>query len=138
MPRLTSERTEEYVVELREPLRVLRTHAGPLRDERGAVDGRILTAEDITTSWMMQRRLTQAQRLESLARLAGGMAHDFNNLLGTILGFGALLLDQTPEDDPRHEAVTQIVEAAARAERLTGALLEFEPQRALRAAAAAA
>ena len=99
------------MVELREPLRVLRTHAGPLRDEHGAVDGRILTAEDITTTWMMQRRLTQAQRLESLARLAGGVAHDFNNLLGTIQGFGALLRERTPEDDPRHEAVTHILEA---------------------------
>ncbi len=124
LPRLTSERTEEYVVELHEPLRVLRTHAGPLRDERGAVDGRILTAEEITTSWMMQRRLTQAQRLESLARLAGGMAHDFNNLLGTIQGFAALLRDRTSEDDPRHEAVTRILEAVASAGRLTGALLE--------------
>jgi CheY-like chemotaxis protein len=124
LPRLTSERTEEYVVELREPQRVLRTHAGPLRDERGAVDGRILTAEDITTSWLMQRRLTQAQRLESLARLAGGMANDFNNLLGTIQGFAALLRDRTGPDDPRHEAVTHILEAVASAGRLTGALLE--------------
>jgi two-component system, cell cycle sensor histidine kinase and response regulator CckA len=123
-PRLTRERTEEYVVELRDPLRVLRTHAGPLRDERGAVDGRILTAEDITTSWRMQRRLTQAQQHESLARLAGGMAHDFNNLLGTIQGFAALLRDRTSEDDPRHEAVAQILDAVARAERLTAALLE--------------
>jgi len=124
LPRLTSERAEEYVVELREPQRVLRTYAGPLRDEQGAVDGRILTAEDITTSYRMQRRLTQAQRLESLARLAGGMAHDFNNLLGTIQGFGALLRDRTSADDPRHEAVTQILDAVARAGHLTGALLE--------------
>ena len=123
-PNLASERTEEYVVELRDPLRVLRTHAGPLRDEHGAVEGRILTAEDITTSWVMQRRLTQAQRLESLARLAGGVGHDLNDLLGTISGFGALLRERTPADDPRQEAIAEILDAVGRAGRLTGALLD--------------
>ena len=111
-PNLASERTEEYVVELRDPLRVLRTHAGPLRDEHGAVEGRILTAEDITTSWVMQRRLTQAQRLESLARLAGGVGHDLNDLLGTISGFGALLRERTPADDPRQEAIAEILDGS--------------------------
>ena len=125
VPRLTTEQTEEYVAELREPLRVLRVYAGPLRDALGDVVGRILTAEDITASWLMQRRLTQAQKMESMGRLAGGVAHDFNNLLGTILGFGSLLLERTPEPDPRHESVAQIVDAAERASRLTLALLEF-------------
>src|SRR2546426_6575930 len=37
------------------------------------------------------------------SRLAGGVAHDFNNLLGTVMGFGSLLLEQTPEGDPRRE-----------------------------------
>jgi two-component system, cell cycle sensor histidine kinase and response regulator CckA len=125
VPRLTSEQAEEYVAELREPLRVLRTYTGPLRDAQGAVVGRILTAEDITSSWVMQRRLTQAQKMESMGRLAGGVAHDFNNLLGTILGFGTLLLEQTSEPDPRHEAAAQIVGATERASRLTQALLDF-------------
>jgi two-component system, cell cycle sensor histidine kinase and response regulator CckA len=125
VPRLTGETSEEYVAELREPLRVLRVYAGPLRDAHGAVVGRILTAEDITAGWLMQRRLTQAQKMESMGRLAGGVAHDFNNLLGTILGFGSLLLEQSPEPDPRHEPAAQIVAAAERASRLTLALLEF-------------
>ena len=125
VPRITSEQAEEYVAELREPLRVLRTYTGPLRDASGAVVGRILTTEDVTASWMMQRRLTQAQKMESMGRLAGGVAHDFNNLLGTILGFGTLLLEQTPATDPRHEAAAQIVGATERATRLTRALLEF-------------
>ena len=125
VPRLTSEQAEEYVAELHEPLRVLRTYAGPLRDAHGTVVGRILTAEDITASWVMQRRLTQAQKMESTGRLAGGVAHDFNNLLGTVLGFGALLLEQTPETDPRHEPTAQIVNAAERASRLSLALLDF-------------
>ncbi len=123
--RLVGEEVEEFVAELHEPLRVLRTYAGPLRDVHGAVVGRIFTAEDITTNWVMQRRLTQAQKMESMGRLAGGVAHDFNNLLGTILGFGSLLLEQTSVDDARREPVTQIVGAAERASRLTEALLQF-------------
>ena len=123
--RLLSEEAEEYVAELKNPLRVLRTYAGPLRDAHGAVVGRILAAEDITTSWVMQRRLAHAQKMESMGRLAGGVAHDFNNVLGTILGFGALLLEQTGADDPRHEPAAQIVSAAERAARLTQALLAF-------------
>ncbi|HVP14958.1 MAG TPA: PAS domain-containing protein, partial [Terriglobales bacterium] len=123
--RLVSEEVEEFVAELHEPLRVLRTYAGPLRDAQGSVVGRVFTAEDITTNWVMQRRLTQAQKMESMGRLAGGVAHDFNNLLGTILGFGSLLLEQTSEDDVRHEPVQQIVSAAERASRLTEALLHF-------------
>lgn len=125
VPRLTSEQAEEYVAELHEPMRVLRTYTGPLRDASGAVVGRILTAEDITASWLMQRRLTQAQKMESMGRLAGGVAHDFNNLLGTILGFGTVLLEQTTEPDPRREAAVQIVAATERAARLTRALLDF-------------
>ena len=125
VPRLTDEQAEEFVAELHDPLRVLRTYAGPLRDAHGDVVGRILAAEDITTSWVMQRRLTQAQKMESMGRLAGGVAHDFNNLLGTILGFASLLLEQTPGDDPRHEPAAQIAGAAERAARLTQALLDF-------------
>jgi CheY-like chemotaxis protein len=123
--RLTSEEADEFIAELHEPVRVLRTYAGPLRDTHGAVVGRILTAEDITTNWMMERRLAQAQKMESMGRLAGGVAHDFNNLLGTILGFSSLLLEQTPAPDPRRESLGQIVDAAERAARLTEALLGF-------------
>ncbi len=123
--RLVSEEVEEFVAELHEPMRVLRTYAGPLRDVHGAIVGRIFTAEDITTSWVMQRRLTQAQKMESMGRLAGGVAHDFNNLLGTILGFGSLLLERTPAEDGRRDLVAQIVSAAERAARLTEALLQF-------------
>ena len=123
--RVMSEEVDEMVAELKNPPRVLRTWAGPLRDAHGIVVGRILTAEDITASWTMQRRLMQAQKMESMGRLAGGVAHDFNNLLGTILGFGSLLLEQTPPPDPRHEALTRIVDAAEHGARLTRALLDF-------------
>jgi PAS domain S-box-containing protein len=70
-----------------------------------------------------EAQLQQAQRLDSLARLVGGVAHDFNNMLGVILGCSELLgLSLTP-DDPRAADVAMIVETAKRAGALTRQLL---------------
>jgi len=104
---------------------VLHRYARPLRDELGQVVGRIVTVENVTTAWQMQRQLTQSQKMESMGRLAGGVAHDFNNLLGTILGFSSLLLEQAGADDPRRPGLEQIAQAADRASTLTAALLAF-------------
>jgi CheY-like chemotaxis protein len=73
----------------------------------------------------MQRRLTHAQKMESMGRLAGGVAHDFNNILGNILGFSSLLLEQSPEGDAKRPALEQIAQSAERASGLTAALLTF-------------
>jgi PAS domain S-box-containing protein len=123
--RLLSDEVKDEVAELKEPTRVLHRYAGPLRDELGQVVGRIVTVEDITSSWQMQRQLTHSQKMESMGRLAGGVAHDFNNLLGTILGFSSLLLEQVGKDDPRRAQLEQIAQSAERATNLTAALLAF-------------
>jgi len=123
--RLLSDEVKDEVTELADPVRVLRRYAGPLRDELGQVVGRIVTVEDVTTAWQMQRQLTHSQKMESMGRLAGGVAHDFNNLLGTILGFSSLLLEQVQRDDPRRTGLEQIAQAAERASNLTAALLAF-------------
>ncbi|HEY2955408.1 MAG TPA: response regulator [Candidatus Eisenbacteria bacterium] len=122
---LTSEEVSDSIVELEAPQRVLRRYTAPLRDTLGAGAGRLLILEDATPSWMLQRRLTHAQKMESMGRLAGGVGHDFNNLLGAVLGFAALLLESTPEGDERREPLTHIVGAARQAAKLTGALLAF-------------
>jgi two-component system cell cycle sensor histidine kinase/response regulator CckA len=122
---LLSDEVKDEVIELGDPPRVLHRYAGPLRDELGQVVGRIVTVEDVTTAWQMQRQLTHSQKMESMGRLAGGVAHDFNNLLGTILGFSSLLLEQVGADDPRRSGLEQIARAADRASTLTAALLAF-------------
>ena len=123
--KLLSDTVRDEVVELADPHRLLHRYAGPVRDEYGLVVGRIVTVEDVTGSWLMQRRLTHAQKMESMGRLAGGVAHDFNNLLGNILGFASLLLEQTEDGDGRREPLEQIAQSAERASGLTAALLAF-------------
>jgi len=70
-------------------------------------------------------QLFQAQKMESVGRLAGTIAHDFNNLLTVIIGYGSLLRDEIPEDDSKREMLEEILYAANQAARLTGQLLAF-------------
>lgn len=71
----------------------------------------------------LANQLQQAQRLESVGRLAGGVAHDFNNLLTVINGYGDLLLRQLGQDDPLRKPVGEMRKAGERAAELTRQLL---------------
>ncbi len=73
----------------------------------------------------LQAELLQAQKMESVGRLAGGVAHDFNNMLQTILGYSDLSLDQIEETSPVHEGLLEIRKAAMRSADLTRQLLAF-------------
>ena len=73
----------------------------------------------------LQMQLTQAQKMESVGRLAGGVAHDFNNMLGVILGYSELAMVQTDKNQPLHSALREIQLAAQRSADLTRQLLAF-------------
>ncbi len=80
---------------------------------------------DITDSKHLEVQFLQAQKMEAVGRLAGGVAHDFNNLLTGILGYGELLFWGLPEDHPRRRYVEEIIKTTERAAALTRQLLAF-------------
>jgi two-component system, cell cycle sensor histidine kinase and response regulator CckA len=73
----------------------------------------------------LQEQLMQAQKMESVGRLAGGVAHDFNNLLSIILGYGENILETLHSADPIKDQLSEIVNAGKRAATLTRQLLAF-------------
>ncbi len=84
-----------------------------------------LIAEDITDRRQLEEQLRQAQKMDAVGRLAGGVAHDFNNLLMVINGYTEVLLEQLEKDSPAHLKVQFIQQAADRAATLTRQLLAF-------------
>ncbi|MGC4067030.1 MAG: PAS domain S-box protein [Polyangiaceae bacterium] len=91
-------------------------------DLRGVRHVQAIT-RDITEKRRLEERLHQAQRLEAIGHLAGGVAHDFNNLLTPIVGNVELLLADLPDKDPSRADLEQVLSAAHRACRLTQQLL---------------
>ncbi len=73
----------------------------------------------------LQARLTQADKMESIGRLAGGVAHDFNNMIQAILGHASFMAEDLPPDSPLRENLREIVGAAERSAELTRHLLAF-------------
>ena len=80
---------------------------------------------DITRQRMLELEIRQAQKLESIGRLAAGVAHDFNNLLMVVLGHTTYLLKKAEESSPLQESLTAIESAATQCTRLTTQLLAF-------------
>ncbi|MEX0807410.1 MAG: cache domain-containing protein [Dongiaceae bacterium] len=89
-------------------------------------------AIDITESKEKERQLNEAQKLQAVGQLTGGVAHDFNNLLAVILGTSELMAERSRDDPVMRKTVEQIANAAERGAALTQRLLAFSRRQALR------
>ena len=104
------------------------TAHGLFFDERPA---RLVLAQDITERRCLEHQLRQAQKMEAVGRLAGGVAHDFNNLLTGIIGYADLLSAAPSQDPDRRNNLDEIRKAAERASSLTRQLLAYSRQQIL-------
>ncbi|MDD2335616.1 MAG: response regulator [Geobacteraceae bacterium] len=85
----------------------------------------IAVVEDITRRKQLEAQLFQAQKMEAIGQLAGGVAHDFNNILTGIIGFGTLMDMAMDKKDPQRQNLNHILAGAERAANLTKSLLAF-------------
>ncbi|HEX6902854.1 MAG TPA: PAS domain S-box protein [Thermoanaerobaculia bacterium] len=93
------------------------------------------TLRDISERVRLEGEIRQAQKMEAIGRLAGGVAHDFNTLLGTIRGYSEMLLSALPPEEVLRRHVEQIHRAALRGAQLTRQLLTFSRRQEIRAQA---
>lgn len=101
----------------------------PLVESDGRVTHYVAVKEDVTERRRLAAELEQAQRLEAIGRLAGGVAHDINNILAVIGGITDLVLDELPADSPRHADLLEVRAAVERGAGLTAKLLAFGRRR---------
>ncbi|HLH19186.1 MAG TPA: ATP-binding protein [Bryobacteraceae bacterium] len=97
----------------------------------GGRKARLAVLLDITGRRYLEEQLRQAQKMEAVGMLAGGVAHDFNNLLTIITGYSQLILNNLDSRDPNRHSVEQIMKAGERAAALTKQLLAFSRRQVL-------
>ena len=96
-----------------------------VRDEKGEIMVYRGILRDVTERKKLEQQLLQAQKMEAIGQLSGGIAHDINNILSTITGAGELLLSNLREDDPARVFVENIMTSAIKGGKLTQNLLTF-------------
>ncbi len=102
-----------------------------IKDNNGRPTHMAVAAIDLTREVELENQLRQAQKMEVVGQLAGGVAHDFNNLLQVILGYGDVVLSQEASNKLIHESIQEMVNAGERAAALVRQLLAFSRRQVL-------
>ena len=97
----------------------------PVRDAAGQIVNYVAAQRDVTHVAKLEDQLRQAQKMEAVGRLAGGVAHDFNNLLTGIMGYSELCLDEIASDHPIRKWLEEIKIEVGRSADITRQLLAF-------------
>jgi PAS domain S-box-containing protein len=97
----------------------------PIKDMNDRITNYAAVKQDITNERILEQQLAQAQKMESIGVLAGGVAHDFNNLLTVINGYAEMALMHIDSGNPLYKDIRSILSAGKRAENLTSQLLAF-------------
>lgn len=100
----------------------------PIRDGAGAITHYVSVSRDVTRERQLEQQLHQAQKMEAIGQLAGGVAHDFHNILAAIMGYANLLHEDLQDNGDLLEFVESIEQATERAAAITRQLLTFARQ----------
>ena len=117
--------TQNHVIASNGDQRLVEWYGSPVRNEAGEIDYFFGVGMDRTDIQLLEEQLRQAQKMEAIGRLAGGVAHDFNNILTTIQGHAERLLAQSDSSDDSHNSVQTILDASRSATKFTRQLLVF-------------
>lgn len=112
--------------------------AAPILDASGKIRGVVLTFSDVTQrheaekeNQKLQKQLLQAQKMESVGRLAGGVAHDMNNMLSIVIGYAEMALSSLSKNDPLYANLEEILRAGKRSADVVRQLLAFARKQAI-------
>ena len=121
-------RAEGWFAQVNGKDRYFMIEAAPMYGNQGVMTHVLETISDLTDSKSLEEQLLQAQKMESVGQLAGGIAHEFNNILAVILGYGQVMRKGFEPDSINMNDLDQIMTAAERAAVLTKGLLAFSRQ----------